>query len=1074
MLLSWLLIGGLAAQTTQSIVRGQVIDSSTGRPVVGANIRYYNPELSAFGNVSTNEGGYYALTSLSPGNYRIRIEADEFQSRDVYSLDVHVASRVELNINLRPLREALSATPGGVILQNDDAVLPLLGPDLELGRSAALDVPAWKSATLQSSLSYVVDPQQLGELPLAARNVYTMIVTLPGVKAEEVTGRGLGISANGQRPSSSNFLLDGAENNDSLLSGPFSSVAPEGIQEYRITTNNFSAEYGGAGGFMANAVTRSGSNAIQGQLYTYLNNDVLNAASSFQNVQGIRKTPVRQLEAGYWLGGPIRRELLFFSSAFDRYRSRALGDPQTWTVPVLDRFRACAGLPGVGDLSRAIDLLSRFPPPPVYSFDPRSAGSPCALTGQAQVARPVSLDRSTALERLDYRSPSGANRLMARLSISRLQQPDQVFSVYSAFNGAMSRNAAGVALGYTRALGSRTINEVNASWRNATFNFERPLHEIPALFSTAGPQLAFPGSSLPYEFNQNEHQWTISDSLTRAAGQHVLTLGSGVLLRRQRIAFSFLPTPYFAFSTAFDFARSAPSFVFASLSREAFLSRRLALADPRRQYSNNQFFGFAQDSWKISSRVTLNLGVRYESFGTLRNGDAPDGIVDLPEGSTFPQRLGKASFTFPRDHSPYAPDRNNWAGRFGAAYNISNKTTLRAGYGVFYDRPYDNLFLNPANSQIPSLFCLDNSCGAVPIDYTQPVLDILKGRPLVTTDFFNSPPLLVEPNLRTPYVQSWFVGVQQQLSSQWYFEASHMGSLGRGLITSDLTNQIAGGRINPDLPTLWYRSNSGSSHYTALGALARYHGTRADFQASYTWSHSIDNQSDAMFLDPFSLTRFNPENPGVPVQFPQQFSDRADKGNSDFDIRHNLVFYSIWYVPGFHTGWKRRITDGWQLSQLADFRTGLPYTVVYPDAQSDGIVVRNRPNLVPGIQPLVDEKRAGGYRLLNTAAFSLPPSGVIGNLGRNTFTGPGFWNVDLSLAKAFSGGRLGEGRRIQFRADAFNVFNHANLNPPNSDLSSPFFGRAFYGSLSNQAAFPSVTPLYPSPRRIQLQVKLYF
>jgi hypothetical protein len=453
--------------------------------------------------------------------------------------------------------------------------------------------------------------------------------------------------------------------------------------------------------------------------------------------------------------------------------------------------------------------------------------------------------------------------------------------------------------------------------------------------------------------------------------------------------------------------------------------------------------------------------------------------VQLGAGADFRQRLATASFAFQSGQPVYTPDRNNWAGRFGLAYGLSARTILRAGYGLFYDRFYDNLFLNPANSAIPAIYCdytAAQGCQPAAVDYTQPALKTISGLTSVSRDLFGTPPVLVDDGLRTPYTQNWFAGIQQQPGANWYVEVSYMGSAASKLITSDLVNQLGSGvsgpssRIKSDLPALWRRSNAGSSDYAALGALARYRTTYADFQASYTWSHSLDNQTEALLGDLFNLTIFNPEN-AVSGRPARQFDSRLDRGNSDFDIRHNLVLYSVWRLPGLR-GRLRYLTNGWQAAQLADFRTGLPYTVVYSQPPTE-IQIQNRPDVVAGVPSQTDRVTAAGVQLLNPKAFSLPVKGA-GTLGRNTFAGPGFWNVDLSLAKSFSLARLGESGRVQVRADAFNVFNHANLNLPDADLASPTFGQAVYGPQTNASAFPALTPLYPSPRRIQLQVKLYF
>jgi hypothetical protein len=339
--------------------------------------------------------------------------------------------------------------------------------------------------------------------------------------------------------------------------------------------------------------------------------------------------------------------------------------------------------------------------------------------------------------------------------------------------------------------------------------------------------------------------------------------------------------------------------------------------------------------------------------------------------------------------------------------------------------------------------------------------------------------LWVDPHLRTPYAQNWFAGIQRQITDRWYVEVSHLGSAGRKLVTNDVVNRMTdpGGPINPGLPDLDYRSSSGASNYAALGALAHYRSTVADFQVSYTWSHAIDNQSDPLLLDAFNLTQFNPEDPGAaPIlsTFSRPFDSRIDRASSDFDIRQNLVFHSVWHIPGPRGGWERRIAGGWQLSQLADFRSGLPYSVLYNEGDPDN---QQRPNLLPGTQAEIHKAVPGGVQLLDSNAFAAAPAGAVGSLGRNSFTGPGFWNIDFSLARTFGERWFGEGRHFQFRMDAFNVLNHTNLGQPNTNLGQPpaTFGVALYGRpLGAGSAFPSVTPLYPTARRVQLQLKFYF
>jgi hypothetical protein len=356
--------------------------------------------------------------------------------------------------------------------------------------------------------------------------------------------------------------------------------------------------------------------------------------------------------------------------------------------------------------------------------------------------------------------------------------------------------------------------------------------------------------------------------------------------------------------------------------------------------------------------------------------------------------------------------------------------------------------------------------------------------------------LWIDAGLRTPYVQSWFAGVQQQLSDNLYVEINHLGTLGRKLIASDEVNRppagsISGmGGINPGLPSdIEYRSNFGSSDYLALTGLVRYRAARrAWFQVAYTYGHSIDNQSDALqgqFEDLGFVGNAGSGSPNL-AALTRQFDSRADRGSSDFDQRHNLVFYSIWDLPGSSLGgWRRRLFGGWEAAQIAGFRSGFPYNLISSGAPACAAVpanaveaqlANNRPNLIPSSPPLILSPSAqipGGVQLLNPSAVCDPPPGVLGTVGRNSLIGPGFWNVDASIAKSFALPWLGEAGRLQFRADFFNAFNHANLGSPNGTADSTF-GYAYFGRQGFSNGFPSVKPLDELPRQIQLQLKIFF
>ena len=335
---------------------------------------------------------------------------------------------------------------------------------------------------------------------------------------------------------------------------------------------------------------------------------------------------------------------------------------------------------------------------------------------------------------------------------------------------------------------------------------------------------------------------------------------------------------------------------------------------------------------------------------------------------------------------------------------------------------------------------------------------------------------LTDPGLRSPVMQSWFAGFHSSWSGSLSVEVNYAGSISRRLLTLDLINRtdasnLNTSRLNVALPDILYASNSGRSKYNALTSLLRYRSRRLILQAAYALGHSIDNQSDTENV------------------FTRQFDDRLDWASSDFDQRQNLVAYGMLQIPTFgRKRWQQPWMANWQVGALMGFRTGFPYTVladtipgVLPCGGTSGghgaLLIQNRPNLLLGVQPLLDSPvpAPGGVLLLNASAFCQPPPDVPGNLGRNSLVGPGFWNVDLSVGKYFPIPWLGEGGRMQMRADFFNAANHANLgNPILSNTGLGVFGEAFYGKHALPPGGVSFVPLDETPRRIELELRFVF
>ena len=304
--------GSAWAQTSQAVLQGRVI-GGTGEPVNRALVLVRNLATNTQAYRYTNEQGLYYFSAVSPGSYSVRVDALGNQPEERSPVELTVAARLELDFALMPSAGTPSppavpgpAGPGSAIRATPANVLAVMyGADAAVPQAFLTTLPIPLTETLLGSLSYLIDETKILELPLSGRDVYTLLVLQPGVTSDGATARGLGFSVSGQRVASSNFLLDGVDNNDPSITGRATRVSAEAVKEYRMTTSNFTAEYGRASGFLANAITRSGTNNLHGTLFTFFNHDRLNANTFGNNLSGAARQPFRQTQTGASVGGPV-------------------------------------------------------------------------------------------------------------------------------------------------------------------------------------------------------------------------------------------------------------------------------------------------------------------------------------------------------------------------------------------------------------------------------------------------------------------------------------------------------------------------------------------------------------------------------------------------------------------------------------------------------------------------------------------------------------------------------------------------------------------------------------------------
>jgi hypothetical protein len=1077
---AWILASTIApashGQSTGGVILGRVFDEVTGRPIHPATISAYHIATGARASSSVDVGGRYAIVSLPPGIYTVRADAPGYRPRETTLIELAVAGRTELAFPLRLMASDTRNAP------YSESFVPGVGwvhtytADVQATQAELLTVLSGTPVGVEATLSYVVSPAEVDSLPLSGRDLYNTLALQPGVTAYAGTARGLGLSVTGQRPSSTNFLLDGLDNNNHLTTGPLTTITPEAMLEYRISTHNYSAEYGQTSGLVANAVSRQGTNGWHGQLYSYFKHELLSANAWQNNAAGIGRPPLREAESGAAVTGGLSSNMAA-SLSFDAYRYASRNDPVDWLLPTREWIASTSSQTAGGR------LLRQYAAP----VAPSAPGDVFASYG---IAPTVTISRDSATPRLDYVT-SGDRRehVTVRLAMSHLRQPDLIYSPYPGFSAPFRQNADGLALVLSSNPRARLTNELRASLGGDSTRLDRVHDEVP--FFETGDGATLPGSPAALKFHYGGRQLEASDTLSLVAGRSIFRFGGGLLWRGVDSLEAPRADGLYVYDNLARFAADEPKELFLEYDR----SRPGNLSAPTfsASYRYGQWFGFAQHSYKASRRLFFDYGFRYEFYGAPRiagGGQAYE--VNLGAGADLRQRLASAQWGL-NSGRLYSSVQGNAGLRFGSAYDLTGdgETVLKSGYGWFFDRPYDNLWQGLQANRWQ--FGISNFANQDPTDHTPvavltPPYSVAARQP---PDVFSDPepPVLYQPGIRSPRVQSFFAAIQRRAPGIGAVELAYAGSISSALTTTDLVNRPYStqpdaaanllGLINSGLPLLAYRANQGKASYHALSATLRLDTRRVRGQVAYTWSHSIDLESDPLAGGFFSFNLFNAQRASDKsvASFTRQFDSQGDRASSDFDQRHNLVFYGVAAIPAV-TGRAERVLRDWQVAWMGAIRSGFPYTVFGDPAQyiQYGIeVLYNNPaDQVQSGAPSRSGVPPGGKQLLSESEFVTPPAGQVGDSGRNRFRGPGLMSLDLSLARTFHVPRWERGQ-ITVRADAYNVLNHANLNnPPITTLHEPGFGVGFYGRQETNSGFPLLVPFNEAARIVQVMFRVSF
>jgi hypothetical protein len=1047
------------AQTFTGSISGTVTDQA------GASIPDATVILTAVGTgqtrrATTNSNGEYHFPSLSPGVYSINITASGFSGIEINTqLAVAQESRLDaqLKVGLKGEIVQISAGEGGMMPETQNA-----------------------------ELSNVVNQRQIVELPLITRNPYDMITLSPGVTDGPDRGsgnqRGAGFAVNGLRSQEANFLLDGGENNDTFTSLPGQNVPLDSIQEYRVQTNNFTAEFGRGAGYVANVVTKSGSNELHGTVYEFNRNSKLAANDTFNNANGLERAFFNRNQFGFSVGGPVIRDKTFFFGSGEWLKVRSnvntpfyVPTPQligassaatqsvfaTFPVPTITGQSIAGNDLGLGSLVGANGGLID-PATPLFGRVSR------AIPQDAGAGLPQNTFLWTA--RVDHNF-SDRTSLFGRYGYERIENlPGSLsFSPYQGFDTTNKNRNQNFTLQLTHTWSSNVVTESRFVYNRLLT--EQPLGSapvtptflisdvisqqadgdtvLPGYFATANTL----GNAIPFGGPQNLYQGYTS--LNYQLGDHSFKFGGQYVHIRDNRTFGAFQTAVADFVSVQDFINGNVQTYQVAVDPHGLLPGQILNApftppSFTRHFHYNEVAVFAEDTWKIIPRLTLNGGLRWEYFGILHSPGsekALDANFYLGPGSNRLEQIANGQFDLTVNQTGdlkdrfYRPDYRNFAPRIGIAYDLlgNGKTVLRAGYGIFYSRNFGNVLFNviqnPPNYAVLIAGTLNDPNAPITANVDQfAALSGLSGQS------YTSSARALDQNLRTAYANVWNVNVQHELSNNYLISLAYAGSNGIHLYSLNNINRIGSGilldrpgRLNPTISGINFRGNDGHSNYNSFQARvdSRYvKRAGLQFTAAYTWSHAIDNESST-FGDSYLLSRVGA---GV-FGFQDAFNPAADKGDADFDVRHRFVTSFNWDIPfarNLKSGVLKAALDGWAMNGILSFRTGFPFTVFDTGQVDNDGSQAIRPTLIGTLpQPRGDAQPAasagGTFDYLDLSSLAPTPSvngPFMGTVGRNTFRAP--WQQNWSVS-FFRNIPIKEAIRLQFRAEFFNLFNHPNL-----------------------------------------------
>jgi len=1029
-----------SAQVITGSISGTVADE-TGAVLPGVEVTINNLDTGLSRTAISDDRGAYRAPSLPVGPYEVRAELAGFQTviRTGISLTVGRQAVVNLELRVGEITEQVIVT----------------------GEASLVE-------TTQSTVADLVDEQKIRDLPLNGRDFTQLALLQAGVVLSisapraQIGNEGQKISIAGTRSTQTAVLLDGTDIRNELNTTPGGAsgalLGVETVQEFQVITGVFSAEYGKFTGGVINAVTKSGTNQFHGNIYEFHRNSALDARNFFDQ----EEVPAfKRNQFGFTLGGPITPDKTFFFGGYEGFRERLLNS-EVSPVPndlaiqgliPLGRGGACSG-----EIRNGLCFVGVAPEiQPYLDLYPAANGQDNG-DGTAEFIWPANrpTNEDYFMVKVDHQF-SDSDSFFVRYT---LNQGDRFTQTRLPLFGqdATYRNQY-TTLEWKRILTPALINEVR-------FGYTRSKHDVlPVdLFGTDPSLLFIPLANRVFGevtvargqvevlgpvHNQHKtnafNNFQTTDNLIYTRGRHALKFG----FDWQRFQFNFL-----------NFARASGIYEFPNL--EGLLRAEPNLFDGFvNDFSTigmrQSLFGFyIQDDITVKPNLTVNLGLRYEFITEPTEVAGRLGNMNTPLDPEI--RLGNPYFE--------NPSLKNFSPRLGLAWDPfgDGKTSVRAGFGLFFDQILTNYYGSPVQQSPPNIHAFVSN-PSFPDEFSLlPPLDEIKVGPWV---IFNP---------EQPYIIQYSLNIQRELFPNGVFLIGYSGS--RGVHLGRFTNanvavgeRLADGRWffdpalnlqkrNSNFEETWATTWDSNSFYNALRlSFTKRYSHRHQFQLSYTFSRLIDEGTGTSF--------FNRGSSGDNIWTTLFDDHRFDKGLSGNNIAQAFAANYTVDLPGENLqGAMGHILGGWQVGGILTGTTGEQMTILitFDQAGMDaGSVLVQRPDLVPGVDPFIGDTPRG---YLNPDAFAVPQPGFLGNLGRGTFTGPGRFTFDLSLVKKVQLGE-NESRNLQFRAEFFNLFNNVNFGRPGTRIFVSPGGRT-------SGSFGVFRSTVTTSRQIQFALKIAF